>query len=130
MSLRRVPELEALAEKRSPPTTTMSRALVTLLAVSLVIQTLIGLALLSAILVSGYWLKSAIEELNVDAVSHVIENVLSTSVNLQQLSADALLAVHSASNALNQTTQSLVSLNSILRHPTVSLTLPGLEAAR
>ena len=130
MSLRRVPELESLAEKRSAPTTTMSRTLVTLLAVSLVLQTLIGLALLSAILICGYWLKTAIEDLNVEALSTVIQNVLLTSVNIQQLSSDALLAVHAASGALNETTTSLSRLNDILRHPVVSLTLPGLEATR
>ena len=85
------------------------------------------MALLIAILLSGYWLKTAIGELNVQAFSQVIENIRLTSVNVQQLSSDALVAVHAASNAMNQTTTSLAQLNKVLRHPTVSLTLPGLQ---
>lgn len=114
-------------ENEPQPRVAMNRTLITLLGISLVIQTLIGLSILTGILVGAYWLSTAIEGLNIEAVSLVIDHVLHTSVNIERLSHDALGAVHAASLALNQTTVSLQRLNDVLRHPTVSLSLPGLS---
>ena len=110
-----------------PAAHAISKTLVRLLTLSLIIQTFIGMGIVVGMVVASWYVGREISNLNVDAVAEIIKNVLDTSVNINQLSHDALEAVHGASQAINATTVSLNNLNEILKHPSIRLTLPGLE---
>ena len=110
-----------------PAAHAISKTLVRLLTLSLIIQTFIGMGIVTGLIIASWYIGREIANLNVDAVADIIANVLDTSVNINQLSHDALEAVHGASQAIVQTTTSLTTLNSLLKHPSIQLTLPGLE---
>jgi hypothetical protein len=107
-------------------TQTISKTLVRLLTLSLVIQTIIGLGIVTGLIIASWYVGHEIANLNVDAVADIIRNVLDTSVNINKLSKDALEAVHAASTALNKTSESLSHLNTYLAAPTVTIGLGDL----
>ena len=128
MSIRRpvAAELESLSDGTPRGSHAISRTLTTLLVLSLVVQTIIGMGILVGILVAAYWLSSAIENLDMGAFSEIVSHLLASSVSIDALSHEARHVVAGVLAAVNESAQALGSLNNVLRNPTVSLTLPGL----
>jgi hypothetical protein len=128
MSIRRpaAAELESLSDGTVRSSHAMSRTMVTLLTVSLVLQTLIGIGILTGILVGAYWLSSAIENININAFAEIIAHLLAASVSLDALSHEARHVAAGVLTAVNESAVALGSLNRVLRNPTMAITLPGL----
>lgn len=103
----------------------LNRTIVNLLVVTLAMQIVIGIALVVAVFLGFRWVHNAIEQLNLADLIDIIKHALRTSVNIETLSADALVAVHAASASINETAQLLSSINGALRNPTLQVTLPG-----
>jgi len=94
----------------------------------LVLQTLIGIGILTGILVGAYWLSRAIENINIDAFAEIIAHLLATSTSLDALSHEARHVAAGVLTAVNESAVALNSLNRVLRNPTMAITLPGLGA--
>jgi len=121
-------ELEGLSDGTRRGSHAISRTMVTLLVLSLVLQTLIGIGILTGILVGAYWLSRAIENINIDAFAEIIAHLLATSTSLDALSHEARHVAAGVLTAVNESAVALNSLNRVLRNPTMAITLPGLGA--
>jgi hypothetical protein len=119
-------ELESLSDGLPRPAPKIGHTLLVLLAISVIIQVLVGIGLLTGILISAYWLSKSIDKFDLRAFTEIVQHLLATSISIDQLSHEARHVVRGIFSAVNESTVALESLNRVLKHPTVSLTLPGL----
>jgi hypothetical protein len=66
----------------------------------------------------------AVRDLDVDVVQNIFESVLRSTANVEAITHDVRASVGVAVGVLNRSASSLDSLNHLLQHPTLSISLP------
>jgi len=118
----RMPETDPLTTSRRSDAES-SRSLQRLLLLLGILMSIVFLLVASAFLVGCALITRAIQEIDLNAISVILEAAQHSAINVERFTAELKVAVTGGVAAINQTTYSLVRLNSLLESPRMTVSL-------
>lgn len=118
----RTPETDPLTANRLSDAES-SRSLQRLLLLLGILMSIVFLLVASAFLVGCVLITRAIQEIDLNAISVILDATRHSAINVERFTAELQVAVTGGVAAINQTTHSLVRLNSLLESPRMTLSL-------
>jgi len=119
MSARRE-EFEGLAGGNA-----VDKRLARLLLIFASVQVLLVISLILVLIISTGVLNNSIHAIDIDAVSAFLESIRKSGDNVERATTVALGAAQSASRVFNDSILALQSVNTLLEHPRLSVSLSG-----
>jgi hypothetical protein len=102
-----------------------SVALHRLLFCTLVVQTVMALAVCTALVVCTVVLVNSVRDLDLNVVQEAIASALRSVHNVEDITQSVKESVGTVVGAVNRSAVAIQSLNTLLQHPTVTLSMPS-----
>jgi hypothetical protein len=100
-------------------------ALQRLLACTLIVQTVTALAVCTALVVCTVVLVNSVRDLDLNVVQEAIASALRSVHNVEDITQSVKESVGTVVGAVNRSATAIQSLNTLLEHPTVTLSMPS-----